>query len=101
MGTIRNICLIGATGSGKSLTACGICGKIGQFKFGNTSTSVTNITKGVISKWRGSQSSELFIITDTPGLGDSGNKDTANIAKMVCTLQQLGYVHSFVIVFNS
>lgn len=38
---------------------------------------------------------------DTPGLGDSKNRDTEHIAKLVCGMKVIGYVNAFMIVLNS
>jgi len=40
-------------------------------------------------------------VIDTPGIGDSRNRDTKHIAEMVVGLKEVGYVHAFLIVINS
>ncbi len=41
------------------------------------------------------------MIIDTPGIGDSRNRDTKHIAEMVASLKKVGYVNAFLIVINS
>ena len=42
-----------------------------------------------------------MIIIDTPGIGDSENRDTEHNAKMVLSLKQIGFINTFLIVLNS
>lgn len=37
---------------------------------------------------------------DTPGLGDTDGKDLQNITEMICSLQTIKFVNTFVITFN-
>jgi len=41
------------------------------------------------------------IVIDTPGLGDTDNRDTAHLAKMVISFKTIGWTNTFLIVLNS
>jgi len=41
-----------------------------------------------------------MIVVDTPGFGDSYGRDTQHIARMILSLKEIGYVHSFLLVVS-
>ncbi len=93
--------MLGVTGSGKSFTASNLSGDSKSFKVSKKSESETSEVTGVVSHFLGKKDEPVFIITDTPGIGDSKGRDTEHIAKMVFSLKRIGYVHTFLIVINS
>lgn len=93
-------CMIGLTGHGKSTTANSICGKQ-EFSVSGGTESETTAFDGVLTRWEGSRNEDPIIVIDTPGIGDSRNRDTKHIAEMVVGLKNVGYVHAFLIVMNS
>ena len=92
--------MIGCTGHGKSTTANSICGAK-HFSVSGGTESETSSFDAVLTRWENKQNEDPFIAIDTPGLGDSRNRDTKNIALMVNGLKEIGYVSSFGILFNS
>ena len=54
----------------------------------------------VISRWVNNPTETPVIVIDTPGIGDSRNRDTKHIAMMVNGLKEIGYVNAFGIVLN-
>jgi predicted GTPase len=96
----RSICLIGLTGHGKSHT-CNTLSNSTSFKVSAGMDSETEKVFGVVTKWRNLPKGQPCIIIDTPGIGDSKGRDTANIANMVVDLKTIGYVHTFIIAINS
>ena len=40
------------------------------------------------------------LVIDTPGTGDTQNRDTKNIAGIIVRLQELGFVNAFLLVLN-
>ncbi len=92
--------MIGATGSGKSQTCNTISGE-NYFQASAGMTSHTYETKGMLTHWFGDKQLEKIFVLDTPGLGDSEGRDTKHIAEMICAIQQIEYIHSFVITMNS
>jgi len=42
-----------------------------------------------------------LIVIDTPGIGDTENRDTYHIANIVSRLKNIGFVNTFLIVINS
>ena len=96
---IPSICMIGCTGHGKSTTANSICGAE-HFSVSGGTVSVTSSFDVVLTRWGNKRNEDPFIMIDTPGLGDSRNCDTKNIALMVDGLMEIGYVHTFAIVLN-
>jgi predicted GTPase len=96
----RSVCLIGLTGHGKSHT-CNTLSKSDAFKVSAGIDSETEKVFGVVTRWRKEPKGIPCIIIDTPGIGDSKGRDTANIASMVVDLKTIGYVHTFIIAINS
>lgn len=94
------ICFIGVTGQGKSSTANSVCGAE-LFKASAGTASLTCKFDVVLTRWLDKQATDAFIAIDTPGIGDSGNRDTEHIALMVNGLKEIGYVNCFAIVLNS
>jgi predicted GTPase len=94
------VCMIGVTGTGKSSTGNTII-KTDFFDVSNSADSVTSETRGCLGKWLGDTKKETILLIDTPGIGDSKNRDTENIANMVMRLKLVGHINSFVIVMNS
>jgi len=43
--------------------------------------------------WRNNPYEIPCLIIDTPGIGDSENRDTMNLANMVIDIKTIGYVH--------
>ncbi len=74
--------MLGVTGAGKSITANSICGSK-VFKASGGSNSETNQTAAVLCRWQGEQEEEPIIVVDTPGFGDSLDKDTQHIEGML------------------
>jgi predicted GTPase len=92
--------MIGCTGTGKSTTANSICGAE-HFSVSGRTKSETSSFDVVITRWGNKRNEDPVIVIDTPGLNDSRNCDTKNIALMVDGLMEIGYVHTFAIVLNS
>ena len=57
--------------------------------------------KGLVTTWFGERNEKPVMVIDTPGIGDSKNRDADHIADMVTSLKQIGFVHCFLIVINS
>ncbi len=72
----KSICLLGVTGSGKSYTATNLSGDPKSFKVAGDLTSETSEVTGVVTNFLGEKDEPVFIITDTPGIGDSNGRDT-------------------------
>jgi predicted GTPase len=81
----KSICLIGATGAGKSSTCNTVCGQC-HFKASEALESFTYATEGILTNWYGNKDKESIFVLDTPGLGDSKGRDTEHIAEMICAL---------------
>jgi predicted GTPase len=94
------VCLIGLTGSGKSTTANSLCGEQ-KFNVSGGTVSVTTAFDGVLTRWFNSPEEDPVIVIDTPGIGDSKNRDTKHIAEMVVGLKNVGSVSAFLLVVNS
>jgi predicted GTPase len=43
---------------------------------------------------------EPVLVLDTPGTGDTQNRDTKNITEIIVRLKEIGYVNSFLLVLN-
>ena len=69
------ICVIGLTGHGKSSTGNSMCGQPAFFVSALTE-SETDKFSGLLSRWRNKSNQEPYIFLDTPGIGDSRNRDT-------------------------
>jgi predicted GTPase len=81
----KSVCLIGATGSGKSQSCNTLCGK-DYFEASDDMNSHTFETKGILTHWFGDPINEKIFVLDTPGLGDSAGRDTKHLAEMVCAI---------------
>ena len=86
--------MIGCTGHGKSTTANSICGAKHFGESGGTE-SETSSFDAFLTRWENKPSEDPVIVIDTPGLGDSRNRDTKNIALMVNGLKEIGYIGMF------
>ena len=53
---------------------------------------------GILTRWMGTE--EPVLVLDTPGAGDTQNRDTKNIAEIVVRLKEIGYVNAFLLVLN-
>jgi predicted GTPase len=95
----RVICMIGCTGHGKSTTANSVCGAE-HFTTSSSTESETSSFDVVLTRWQNKQTEEPVIVIDTPGIGDSRNRDTKHIGMMVNGLKEIGYAHTFAIVLN-
>ena len=87
------------TGTGKSSVSNCILNKE-KFKVSADVDSQTSETRGALGSWFDNNKDPVIVI-DTPGFGDSKNRDTQHIARMVFSLKQVGYVNTFLIVLNS
>lgn len=97
------ICVIGETGAGKSAfcnSLVGSRGEVRSFPESGGAKSMTAETTVMRSCWFGDPSQSAVTVVDTPGLSDSGGADVAHLRGMVTTLQEVGSVHVFFIVFN-
>ena len=70
--------MIGLTGRGKSTTANSICGAK-HFSVSEGTESETSSFDAVLTRWGNKPREDRVIFIDTPGLGDSRNRDTKNI----------------------
>jgi hypothetical protein len=70
------------------------------FKESPGTDSQTREVRGILTRWMGSSTEEPVLVLDTPGIGDTQNRDTKNIAEIGVRLQELGYVNSFLLVLN-
>lgn len=95
-----SVCLLGVTGHGKSSTANTLCGKE-YFTVSQGTESETHKVRGLLTTWYNIPEGRMIIVLDTPGFGDSKGLDTSHIANMVCELKVIGYVHTFMLIFNS
>jgi predicted GTPase len=78
--------MIGLTGHGKSSTANSISG-LEKFTVSAGTESETSSITGLLARWQGKKEEDPIIVIDTPGLGDSKNRDTEHIANLVCGLK--------------
>ena len=86
----KTILIFGKTGAGKSSILNSITNSSSKiFKEGESNNSETQEIKGVIHKLFNNGMNCLFI--DSPGLFDSGKKDTDNMKKMSKYIQKSGY----------
>ncbi len=92
--------MIGVTGTGKSSTGNNLMQQE-HFKASDSAESETSETKGKLGSWVVDSEHYPIIVLDTPGIGDSSNRDTSHIANMVIRLKAIGYVHCFLITLNS
>lgn len=97
------ICVLGATGTGKSST-CNTLFKLvgeGSFLCGKDMDPSTQETMIKVLPWRGQH--ERIRCVDTPGFGDPRlGRDVVHLRRMIKTLQtRVKVVHAFCIVFNS
>lgn len=74
----RVVCMIGLTGHGKSSTANSLSGQDKFTVLAGTESETIQIT-GLLSKWQGKKEEDPLIVIDTPGLGDSKNRDTEHL----------------------
>jgi predicted GTPase len=95
----KAVCLIGCTGHGKSSTGNSLL-DCDEFGTSPGTESLTCELEGVLARWMVDTTEEPIIVLDTPGIGDTQNRDTKHIAEMVVRLKELGYVHTFLLVFN-
>ena len=95
-----SVCLLGVTGHGKSSTANTLCGKE-YFTVSEGAESQTHEVRGLVTTWQNDPEGKMMIVLDTPGFGDSKGLDTSHIANMVYKLKLIGYVHTFMLIFNS
>lgn len=79
---VKSVCVLGATGSGKSSTCKTITGSKTNEIFNPSSSlsAATYETKGSCTNWFGKSDLEPVIVLDTPGLGDTEGRDTQHIA---------------------
>ena len=80
------VCMIGVTGTGKSATANSIIGQ-NYFKCSAAADSETMEVRGLVNQWFGNENMGHMLMLDTPGIGDTQNRDTQHIAKMVVRLK--------------
>jgi hypothetical protein len=93
------LCMIGCTGHGKSTLANSVSGA-DQFSVSASTESETCSFDVVLTRWFNKPQEDPVIYIDTPGIGDSRNRDTKHIAMMVNGLKEIGYVNAFGIVLN-
>lgn len=93
------LCLIGATGVGKSSLG-NMIGNLSEdqtFEVSGDTESCTVKSLSRVCTW--ADGSE-FVLMDTPGLGDSKGRDIAHIADMVHSFKRQEYISLFVLTFN-
>jgi predicted GTPase len=65
------------------------------------SASATSLTFATtIKKIQWSNDKREAYLVDTPGLGDSEGRDGEHIANMVAEIKKIGFINTFLIVFN-
>ncbi len=71
-----------------------------EFRVGHSLHSETSRVESVIGRWQ-SNGERYFNVTDTPGIGDSKDRDNENLANMVIDCNKIGYAYCFLLVINS
>ncbi|CAK9110871.1 AIG1 family protein [Durusdinium trenchii] len=95
---------LGETGSGKSLLCSrlsGLSAENERFIVSDSIESATLQTSMYRTRWLGNPKMDKVIIVDTPGLSDTRQNDQQNIDQMLKRLDEIGYINTFCVVFNS
>jgi predicted GTPase len=79
---LRRLVMIGSTGTGKSASCNSLCGSTDKYPASAKASSMTFETAIHQVKWFGHDEEE-FLLVDTPGLGDTDNRDAQHIENMV------------------
>jgi predicted GTPase len=99
---LKVVCLLGATGVGKSSLAITLGGKDDFFKIsGDTKSETDRVqSQGVELMTEGGVRVPTLII-DTPGFGDTEGRDSQHLAEMVIALKAIKRVNTFIVCLNS
>lgn len=101
---VPTICLIGATGTGKSTTGNTLFKRLENdlFQVSDQMTSMTFEPKSDRRPWRGSASHGEVRCVDTPGLGDTAGRDSEHVGRIAQMLKDhVKHVNVFMVFFNS
>jgi len=99
---IPTICLIGATGTGKSTTANTLFKQMENdlFMTSGQMNSTTFEPRSETRPWRGTMANVRCV--DTPGLGDTEGRDSDHVRLVAEMLKDyIKYVHVFLVFFNA
>ena len=95
------VCMLGATGAGKSTFCNALSGKPGLFEESADGKSCTSVTRQEIVQWFGLTGEKNFFIVDTCGFGDSEERDETQLKQLTDSLRGFVYVNRFLVVLNS
>ena len=98
---MKRVCIIGLTGDGKSGLCNTLCGDYAKKKFQESEKTDSCTNKTIVQKVKWINSNEEFYLADTPGLGDSENRDSLHIGEMIKTLKEVDKINAFILVLNS